>query len=65
MIFEKCFSNRPVNYLNKLNILNDNQFEFQKKRSTVDANLSYVENIYSLNEKKTCHINVHRFEEGI
>ena len=52
-IFEKGFSKRLIKYLDKFEILDQHQFGFQKRKSTVDAILSFVKNIYeSPNDKK-------------
>jgi hypothetical protein len=39
-VIEKIINNRLVSYLNKFNILSDNQFGFRQSRSTEDAILS-------------------------
>ena len=53
-IFEKCVASRLTGYLCKNNILNSQQFGFQKGRSTSDGILNFVEKVYSeLNDRKS------------
>lgn len=52
-IFEKCISSRLSCFLSRFNIISENQFGFQKSKSTTDAILNFVEEIYQvLNDKK-------------
>ena len=51
-VFEKCICNRLISFLSKNNVLSRYQFGFQKKKSTTDALLNYIEYVYrQLNEK--------------
>ena len=52
-IIEKCVCSRLVNFLVKHNIINSQQFGFQRGKCTADAILDFVEHIYeALNDKK-------------
>ena len=52
-IFEKCLAERLLNFLKLTSIISPQQFGFQKKKSTSDALLNFVEDIYeSLNERE-------------
>ena len=54
-IFEKCVSNKLMNFLTKFQILSSNQFGFLKGKSTVDAFNALTHFIYeSLNRKQHC-----------
>jgi hypothetical protein len=51
-IYEKCMTNRLMDYFVKFALLSPSQFGFQKRKSTSDAVLNFVEYIYScLNSK--------------
>lgn len=51
-IFEKVISVRLVNYLTTFSLINNLQYGFQKGKSTVDAALRFVEEVYrSLDSK--------------
>lgn len=55
-IFEKCMKVRLINYLNRINFQNTNQFGFTKNKSTEDALVNFVNSIYcslNLNLKTT------------
>ena len=57
-VFEKCISNRILNFISINNLISPAQFGFVKSRSTEDAILNVTEKIYSaLNSKHHC-INV-------
>ena len=45
-VFEKCICNRLISFLSKNNVLSRYQFGFQKKKSTTDALLNYIEYVY-------------------
>ena len=45
-IFEKVLHKSIVEHLDKYEILNDSQYGFRKKRSTLHALLNATENIY-------------------
>lgn len=45
-IFEKCFGNRLLNFLNKFNFISSCQFGFLKGKSTTDAILKFINNFY-------------------
>ena len=52
-IFEKCVAERILNFLKLMSIISPQQFGFQKMKSTLDALLNFVENVYnSLNERE-------------
>jgi len=46
-IFERCMVNRLLSYIDRYNIISDNQFGFLKGKSTGDAILSFVNFIQS------------------
>ena len=53
-ILEKCLVIRILDFAHRYNLFSDKQFGFLKKRSTVQAIISFVEFIYtSLNNKKS------------
>ena len=52
-IFEKLVHKRMVSFISKYNIIKPNQFGFQSNKSTSDAILEFLENIYdSFNNNK-------------
>ena len=52
-IFEKLVHKRMVSFISKYNIIKPNQFGFQSNKSTSDAILDFLENIYdSFNNNK-------------
>ena len=52
-IFEKLVHKRLINFIEKFNIINLNQFGFQKNKNTSDALLEFTDNIYdALNNKQ-------------
>jgi len=54
-IFERCVKERLINYLEKYNLLNKNQFGFRKGLSTEDALCQLVRNVYkSFENNKKC-----------
>ena len=54
-IFERCISNRLLDFVDKYEIMFPRQFGFQKGKSTADAFLALVEYVYScLNRKEHC-----------
>ena len=55
-IFEKCVNSRVVNYLEKYDILSNNQFGFRKSKNTTDAVSNFIEYVYrALNSKEHVH----------
>ena len=53
-IFEKVINVSLNSFLNKYNILNQEQFGFQKSKSTSDAVLHFISYVYSaLNDRKS------------
>ena len=45
-IFEKLVHTRLSKFISKYNLINDNQFSFQKNKNTSDAILEFLDNIY-------------------
>jgi len=45
-IFERCFCNRLVQFLNSQGVISANQFGFQKSKNTTDAILNFIEGVY-------------------
>ena len=45
-IFEKLVHSRMSSFIKRYNIINSNQFGFQKNKSTSDAILEFLENVY-------------------
>ena len=57
-VFERCMTNRLLSFFHKFSLFSDSQFGFLKGKSTTDALIHLVENIYeSLNSRKH-HISV-------
>ena len=57
-IFERCMTNRLVQFIDKFGILSDHQFGFRQKLSTQDAIVDLIHDVHdSLNNKKH-HISV-------
>ena len=57
-IFEKVINVRLYSFLQKYNILNINQFGFQKCKSTCDAALHFVNSAYTALNNKNCLVSV-------
>lgn len=53
-IFEYCFLERLLKFLDKHSILNDNQFGFRRKRSTNDAVYAFLKSIVEFIESGDC-----------
>ena len=52
-IYEKAMANRLFSFLNKFSLISEHQFGFQKKKSTSDALISFIEKNYvALNNRK-------------
>ena len=57
-IFERCIFNRLISFFNKHKILTPNQFGFLKGKSTEQAVLDFVENVYEALNSKEYSINI-------
>ena len=57
-IFERCLTNRILNFFEKFHLFSDKQFGFLKNRSTQDAIFDFTENIYDALNAKLHNISI-------
>ena len=57
-IFEKCIANRITNFIQAKSIITPNQYGFQKGKSTADAILNLMKEIYDALNNKKHHLSI-------
>ena len=57
-IFEKLVHNRMTSFISRYNIIKPNQFGFQKNKSTSDAILEFLENVYESFEENNFYLSI-------
>jgi len=57
-VYERLINSRILKFLNKFNVLYENQFGFLKHRSTTDAILSFTDNCYNCLNNSEYMINI-------
>ena len=57
-VFERCLTNRIINFCDKFSLFSNNQFGFQSGKSTCDALIHLTEIIYNSLDKKEHNITI-------
>ena len=57
-IFEKLVHHRMTSFISRYNIIKPNQFGFQKNKSTSDAILEFLENVYESFEENNFYLSI-------